>query len=97
MVFFQYDSFLAWAIIDRRPSKRDSTRDVFEKVTLIEDIEFTYPDEAHVEILYNFSFRRVMSSVPVPKFPPISSGVAENSWQICPFRTQAASICKTSL
>ena len=56
MVFLQYDSFLAWAIIDRRPSKRDSTRDVFEQVTLIEDIEFTYPDEAHVEILYNFFF-----------------------------------------
>ena len=55
MVFFQYDSFLAWAIIDRRPSKRDLTHDVLEKITLIKDIDYTYPDDAHVEILHNFS------------------------------------------
>ena len=55
MVFFQYDSFLAWAIIDRRPSKRDSTHDVLEKIALIEDIDFTYPDDAHVENLHKNS------------------------------------------
>ena len=55
MVFFQYDSFLAWAMMDRRPSKRDSTHDVLEKITLIKDIDYTYPDAAHVEILHNFS------------------------------------------
>ena len=55
MVFFQYDSCLAWAMIDRRPSKRDATHDVLEKITLIKDIEYTYPDDAHVEILHNFS------------------------------------------
>ena len=55
MVIFQYDSFLALAVINRRPSKRDSTRDVFEKITLIEDIDFTYPDDAHVDILLDLS------------------------------------------
>ena len=55
MVIFQYDSFLALAVINRRPSKRDSTRDVFEKIILIEDIDFTYPDDAHIEILFDLS------------------------------------------
>ena len=55
MLFFQYDSFLAWAMSNRRPSKRDSTHDVLEKITLIKDIEYTYPDDAHVELLHNFS------------------------------------------
>ncbi len=55
MVIFQYDSFLALAVIDRRPSKRNSTRDVLEKITLIEDIDFIYPDDAHVEILCDLS------------------------------------------
>ena len=55
MVIFQYDSFLALAVINRRPSKRDSTRDVFEKIILIEDIDFIYPDDAHVDILSKFS------------------------------------------
>ena len=59
MVFFQYDSFIAWAMINRRPSKRDSTHDVLEKITLIEDIDYTYPDDAHVEILHNFSLEEL--------------------------------------
>ena len=53
MVIFQYSLFLALAIIDRRPSRRDASHDVLEKITLIEDINFTLPDNAHVEILFD--------------------------------------------
>lgn len=59
MVIFQYDSFLAWAIINRRPSERDPSRDVLEEITLIEDINFTDPDAAHVEILFNLSLNEL--------------------------------------
>ena len=55
MVIFQYGSFLALAIIDRRPSRRGSPRDVLEKITLIENIDFTFPDIAHVGILSKLS------------------------------------------
>ncbi len=55
MVIFQYGSFLALAIIDRRPSRRGPPRDVLEKITLIENIDFTLPDIAHVEILSKLS------------------------------------------
>ena len=55
MVIFQYSSFLALAIIGRRPNKFGPDRDVLEKVTLIENIDFTAPDNVHVEILFNLS------------------------------------------
>ncbi len=55
MVIFQYGSFLALAIIDRCPSRRGSPRDVLEKITLIENIDFTFPDNTHVEILSKLS------------------------------------------
>lgn len=55
MVIFQYGSFLALAIINRRPSKRGTSRDILEKITLVENIDFAYPDNAHVEILFNLS------------------------------------------
>ena len=55
MVIFQYGSFLALAIIDRRPSRRGPPHDVLEKITLIENIDFTFPDIAHVGILSKLS------------------------------------------
>ena len=55
MVVFQYGSFLALAIIGRRPNKFGPDRDVLEKVTLIENIDFTAPDNAHVDILFKLS------------------------------------------
>ena len=59
MVIFQYGSFLALAIIDRRPSKRRPSRDILEKITLVENIDFAYPDNAHVEILFNISLNEL--------------------------------------
>ena len=76
IVIFQYSSFLALAIIGRRPNKFGPDRDVLEKVTLIENIDFTAPDNAHVEILFNLSLDEFVSSIPVPEFPQVSSGVA---------------------
>ena len=59
MVIFQYGPFLALGIIDRRPSRRGTSRDVLEKVTLVENIDFAYPDNAHVETLFNLSFNEL--------------------------------------
>ena len=59
MVIFQYGSFLALAVIDRRPSRRGTSRDVLEKIALIENIDFAYPDNAHVETLFNLSLNEL--------------------------------------
>ena len=55
MVIFQYGSSLALAVINRRPNRRGPARDVLEKITLIENIDFTFPDNAHVDILFKLS------------------------------------------
>jgi len=55
MVIFQHGQTLTFAIINRRPHKRDESRDVLEKITLIKDIDFADPHRAHIEILFDLS------------------------------------------
>jgi len=56
MILFRYNNYLTVAVIDRRLHKRESTKDVLEKVTLIKDINISKPHRAHIEILYDLSF-----------------------------------------
>lgn len=51
MILFQHGDTLTFSIIDRRLHKRDTTKDVLQKVTLIKDIRLENPHRAHVEIL----------------------------------------------
>jgi hypothetical protein len=55
MVLFRHGSRLTLSIINRRLHKRDETKDVLEKVTLIKDIAFANPHRAHIEILHDLS------------------------------------------
>lgn len=55
MILFRHGPTLTLAIIDRRLHKRDETKDVLKKVTLIKDIAFANPHRAHIEILYDLS------------------------------------------
>lgn len=56
LILFQHDDTLTLSVINRRLHKRDKTKDVLEKVTLIKDIRFTNPHRAHIEILFDLSF-----------------------------------------
>ena len=56
MILFRHGDTLTLAVINRRLHKRDESRDVLEKVTLIKDIRFASPHRAHVEILADLSF-----------------------------------------
>jgi len=56
MLLFRHGETLTLAVINRRLHKRDESRDVLEKVTLIKDIRFASPHRAHVEILHDLSF-----------------------------------------
>ena len=55
LLVFQHGRTLTFAIINRRPSQRDSDRDVLEKVTLIKDIDVVNPHRAHLDILAELS------------------------------------------
>ena len=51
MVLFRHGERLSLAIIDRRPNKRDATRDVLEKVSMVRDIRIDAPHRGDLEIL----------------------------------------------
>ena len=55
MLLFQHGQSLTLAVIDRRLHKRDGSKDVLEKVTLIKDISAANPHRAHVDVLYDLS------------------------------------------
>ena len=59
IVLFNYGNKLTLSIIDRRLHKKDTTKDVLEKVTLIKDIDITNPQRAHKEILKDLSLNEL--------------------------------------
>jgi adenine-specific DNA-methyltransferase len=56
MLLFRHGETLTLSIIRRRLHKREESKDVLEKVTLIKDIRFSDPIRAHIEILHDLSF-----------------------------------------
>ncbi|MEZ4524355.1 MAG: Eco57I restriction-modification methylase domain-containing protein [Desulfobacterales bacterium] len=56
MLIFRHGEHLTVSMISRRLHKRDESKDVLEKVTLIKDISIANPHRAHVEILFDLSF-----------------------------------------
>ena len=55
IVLFQHGVTLTLSIIDRRPHKRDESKDVFEKVKHIKDISFTSPSYTQIKRLFDLS------------------------------------------
>jgi hypothetical protein len=55
IVLFRHGETLTLAVINRRPYKRDEGKFVLEKVTLIQDIQYSNTHRAHLEILFNLS------------------------------------------
>jgi adenine-specific DNA-methyltransferase len=55
MVLFRHADSISFAVIDRELNKRDSSKDVLRKVTLIKDIRLADPGRAHIEILNELS------------------------------------------
>ncbi|HEX8196258.1 MAG TPA: TaqI-like C-terminal specificity domain-containing protein [Pyrinomonadaceae bacterium] len=51
LILFQHGETLTFSIIDRRRNRREESRDVLLKVTLIKDIRLENPHRAHLEIL----------------------------------------------
>ena len=55
MVLFKVAGNLSIAVINRRQNKRDESKDVLGKVTLIQNISTTKPHPGHLDILASFS------------------------------------------
>ncbi len=59
MLVLKHGHTLTFSIINRRLHKRDESRDVLEKVTLIRDIDCANPHRVHIEILFNLSLAQL--------------------------------------
>lgn len=76
MVLFKYGNKLTFSVIDRRLHKRDESKDVLEKVTLIKDISIESPLRAHIEILFDLSFQELLNKHQFTNFVEL-----HNAWQ----------------
>jgi len=76
LIVFKYGNALTLAIINRRRHKREGSKDVLEKVTLIKDISIESPHRAHIEILFDLSFQKLFDSSPFSNFVEL-----QNAWQ----------------
>ncbi|MDX9862083.1 MAG: TaqI-like C-terminal specificity domain-containing protein [Rhodospirillales bacterium] len=68
LILFRHGENISLGIIHRRLSKRDQSRDVLEKVTLIKDIACADPIRAHLEILNDFVLANLDDDFGVPNF-----------------------------
>lgn len=76
MVLFKHGKTLTLSVIKRRLHKRDGSKDVLEKITLIKDINIAEPHRAHIEILYDLSFDKLQSDYEFRNFVEL-----HNAWQ----------------
>ncbi|WP_296710850.1 Eco57I restriction-modification methylase domain-containing protein [Rhodoblastus sp.] len=60
VILFTHGDFASLAVIDRRPNKKDGSRDVVEKrISIVKDINLAAPHRAHVDILYDIALSEV--------------------------------------
>jgi adenine-specific DNA-methyltransferase len=76
MVLFKYGGQLTLSVIKRRLHKRDESRDVLKKVTLIKDIKIEDPHRAHTEILVDLSLEKLRKKHAVTNFVEL-----HNAWR----------------
>ncbi len=62
MILFKMGNKLTLAVINRRLHKKDNSKDVLEKITLIKDIDFANPHRGHIEILFDLSFQQLYNN-----------------------------------
>ncbi len=76
MVLFKHGDTLTVAAIQRRVNRRDESKDVLQKVTLIKDIRFRAPHRAHLDILADLSLERLSEKKAITHFVEL-----ERAWR----------------
>ena len=56
------------AVVHRRPDRRDPSREVLERVTLVKDIRVRDPHRAHLDVLADLSLERLIAAGPILSF-----------------------------
>ena len=77
LVIYKYGEFITLAVINRRMNKKDTNRDVLEKVTLIKDIVVEKPHRAHIEILADMSFTSLNAAYSIHNFETLHKAWSE--------------------
>jgi 23S rRNA G2445 N2-methylase RlmL len=68
LVLFLYGETITISVINRRIHKKDASKDVLEKVTLIKDIAIQHPHRAHLDILADMSLATLATEQPITNF-----------------------------
>ncbi|MEG3981879.1 Eco57I restriction-modification methylase domain-containing protein [Microcoleus sp. T3B2] len=76
MVLFRHGECFTLSIINRRPNKRATSKDVLEKITLIKDINIFQPHRAHIEILFDLSLPQLFKQYQFTNFDQL-----HEAWQ----------------
>jgi hypothetical protein len=76
MVLFRHGECFTLSIINRRPNKRATSKDVLEKITLIKDINIVQPHRAHIEILFDLSSPQLFKQYQFTNFDQL-----HDAWQ----------------
>jgi adenine-specific DNA-methyltransferase len=76
MILFKHGSNITLSIINRRLNKREESKDVLEKVTLIKGINLFEPLRAHIEILFDLSLNQLQKEFAFQNFVEL-----HNAWQ----------------
>lgn len=76
MILFKNGNHLTLSVINRRLHKRDETKDVLEKITLIKDIDIINPHRGHIEILFDLTFQELYNNFQFDSFVSL-----HNAWQ----------------
>lgn len=60
LILFSHGGLASLAVIDRRPNKKDGSRDVIEKrISIVKDINLAAPHRAHIDILCDVAISQV--------------------------------------
>lgn len=77
LVLFKHGGLTSLGVINRRLNKRDTERDVLEKVTLVKDIRLGHPHRAHVEILSELALENLRDKFKVANFVDLDAAWRE--------------------
>jgi len=76
LVVFRYGQKITLSVVSRRLHKREESRKVLEKVTLIKDIAYLRPHRAHIDIFFDLSFPQLKKVHNFTNFVEL-----HNAWQ----------------
>jgi len=78
-VLFKHGNMLSFALIDRRAHKRETDRDVLEKVTNLYNVSTDNPHRGHLQILHSLSFESLRQESPKKKLESFED--LQNGWR----------------